>query len=287
MRLRCTQRVAHVVQAVERRDQVEAVLVELLRARYLEAHPVADACITRASAGGLDRSGVVVRADERAGRECLCHQQCRRAVPAADVSHPEPALELGRDAVQRGDPLGQQVHQVAGAEEPLASGEHVLVVLVPANAGAGTECLLDLVLRLQRSERELEGPGEEHRPLRVGQCERLLSGHRVRLGARVVLDVPARGLSAQPLVDVSRVGPGGLGEGARVARSLGEGSVETQPLAEQHVAGAHGGTEVADELPHERHQGVHVDRRRGCFFDRGHLSDRGHLPPCQRIPGGC
>ena len=257
--------------------------VELLGAGHVEPHPVADPGVLGPLARGLDRAGVVVRADEAAGRERVRHQQRRGAVAAAEVGDRGAALELGLDAVQRRDPLGQQVHQVPRPEEPLAAGEDVLVVLAPAVPGPGAERLLDVVLGLERAEGELEGAGQEHRAGRVGQRERLLGRHRVRRAAGVVLDVAAGGLAAQPLVDVPRVGVGGRRERARVTGLLREGAVEAEPLAEQHVAGADGGAEVADELADELHQGVHVDGGGfGLFFNGGHQG-----LPSARIPGGC
>ena len=59
---------------------------------------------------------------------------------AAHVGHPAARLEARLHAVERGDPLADQVHRVAGTEEALASLVHpgvVLVVLVPADADAG------------------------------------------------------------------------------------------------------------------------------------------------------
>ena len=174
-------------------------------------------------AGGLDGAGVVVRADEPAGRERVGHQQRRGAVAAAEVGDGGAALELGLDAVQRRDPLGQQVHQVPRAEEPLAAGEDVLVVLAPAVPGPGAERLLDVVLRLEGAERELVGARQEHRAGRVGQGERLLGRHRVRRGGGVVLDVAAGRLAAQPLVDVPRVGVGRGGHASGRRRAAGRG----------------------------------------------------------------
>ena len=152
---------------------------------------------------------------------------------AAEVGDPRAPLEPGGHPVQGGDPLGQQVHEVARAEEALAAGEDVLVVLVPAVAGARAEGVLDLGERLERTEGELERTGEEDRSGRVGERERLLGGHRVRARGGVVLDVAAGGLSAQPLVDVARVGAGGGGErrGRRPGPRPGRGRARAAPPA--------------------------------------------------------
>lgn|GEM_PF-7105864 len=58
---------------------------------------------------------------------------------ASHVGDPCPAAEPVDDAVERGQPRGHQVGLVAGPDEALAPGVHVVVVLVPAEpvAGAG------------------------------------------------------------------------------------------------------------------------------------------------------
>ena len=50
----------------------------------------------------------------------------------------------------------ERVRDVTRAEEHLAPGEHVLVVLVPAHAGAGPERVGNLRLGPQRTQREQE-----------------------------------------------------------------------------------------------------------------------------------
>ena len=152
----------------------------------------------------LDRALVVVGARRvvLAGYACASSTR-RRAVPAADVGDQRAGPQLLLDPVERGDPGRHQVRRVPGPEEPLAAVEDVRVLLVPAHAGAGAERLLDPRLGPQRAERELERAGQEDRPVRVGQREGLLVGQRVAVGARVVLDVAAGGLPAQPLGDVA------------------------------------------------------------------------------------
>ena len=106
------------------------------RRRDLELDAVGDAGLVRALARRLDRALVVVGADERRVRERLRHQDRRGAVAAADVGHRRAALELLDDAVERRQPLGDQVGVVPGPEEPLAAVVHVVDVLVPADAVA-------------------------------------------------------------------------------------------------------------------------------------------------------
>ena len=142
----------------------------------------------------------------------------------------------------------EQVHQVAGPEEALAAGEHVLVVLVPAEAGAGAERLLDRgVSALSAPSASSNAPGRKTGPsgsVSAKACSGVIEYDAVR---GVVLHVAAGGLAAQPLVDVALVGAG-RGRRARGRRRAGgEAAVEAEPLAEEDVAGGDGGAEVADD----------------------------------------
>ncbi len=266
--LRGTERVAHVVQAVEAGHQVVPVARELLRTGDLEAHPIGDPGLGGALARLVDRAVVVVGADERRGREGLRHQHRAGAVPTADVGHPGALLELGLGAVEGGDPLGHQVGEIARAEELLAAVEDLLVVLVPAHTRAGAVGLLHPWHGGQSAQCELEGAGEEERAVGVGEGERLLLRHRVAVAVRVVLDVAAGRLAADPLGHVARVGAGPLGELAGGGGRGGEAAIEAEAVAEDDVAGRHGRAQVADELADELHQQVVVDRHGVNPFQR-------------------
>ena len=109
------------------------------------------------------------------------HQDRRRTVPAAEVGDGGARSSFCCTPVERRDPLGQQVHEVAGPEEPLAAGEHLAR---PARASrcprrCGTP-RRSAASALSDTERELEGARQEHRAVGVGQRERLLRGQRVR-----------------------------------------------------------------------------------------------------------
>ena len=174
----------------------------------LERDPVGDARVAGLLAGHLDRLVVVVRAGEPGVRVLLGEQDGGGAEPAADVGDGGAGPQLVFHAVERRDPGRDQVGDVAGPEELLAAGEDVLVLLVPAQAGAGAERLGDPRLGPQRAEGQHERAGRVDAAVRVGQHERLLLGHRVGVVGRVVLDVAARGLAAQPFGDVTRAGLG-------------------------------------------------------------------------------
>jgi hypothetical protein len=179
-------------------------------------------------------------------------------VPAADVSDAGTRAQFVLDPVQRGQPGGRQVGQVARPEEPLAPFEHLGVVLVPADTGAAAYGRRDPRFGAQRAEGELERPGYEDRTVRVGERERLLLGERVGAAVRVVLHITAGCLPPQPLVDVARIGAGVRSQLRRCARRGGQRPVETQPLADHHVAGGHRRAQVTDEPAQELHQPVVV-----------------------------
>jgi hypothetical protein len=64
-------------------------------------------------------------------------------------------------------------------------------MLVPAHTRAGSECLGDTLLGLERPERRQERAREVNAAVRAGQCESLLLGHREGTRGRVIFDVPA------------------------------------------------------------------------------------------------
>ena len=79
---------------------------------------------------------------------------------AADVGDERPALELADDAVERGQPLGDEVGVVAGTEEPLAALVDVVDVLVPPHTRAGARHLGDPRRVEHRTQGDLEEPGQ-------------------------------------------------------------------------------------------------------------------------------
>ena len=88
---------------------------------------------------------VTVEPDERRLRERGGHLQGRGAVAAADVGHPGARRQGADRAVECGEPLGDEVVQVPGAEEPLAALVHVVVVVAPRHAVARAEGVGDAV----------------------------------------------------------------------------------------------------------------------------------------------
>ena len=173
-------------------------------------------------------------------------------MPAADVGDLGTALQLLLDAVERRDPLGDEVRLVARAEEALGAAEQAMVVLVPAHAAAAAEGLEDLVLiGVQRSDRVVYAEDVE-RALFVGERERVLVGQRVAVAVGVVGDVATSGLVAQPLAHGSLGDAGALGElfGGERAGS-GHRPVQAELLPDDHQRCADDGAHIGDRLAHE------------------------------------
>jgi hypothetical protein len=103
------QRVAHVVQGVEHRDQVVAAARVGVGRGDLEADPVADPGLGGRLAGPLDRPVVIVEADKGRPGVGLGHDDGGGAVAAAHVGDQGARLEPGLDPVQGRDPGGDQV----------------------------------------------------------------------------------------------------------------------------------------------------------------------------------
>ena len=111
----------------------------------------------------------------------LSEQHRGGAEAAAEVGHPPTGRQLRLHAVQRRDPAGHQLGHVAGPVERIGADEHVVVVLVPAEAGTGPERLGELRFSAQIAE-DREGRRREVRAF--GLAEVRLFGHAQLLGHR-------------------------------------------------------------------------------------------------------
>ena len=144
----------------------------------------------------LDRAVVIVEPDEGRVGKRLRHQDRRRTVPTANVRDLGAAFEFLAHAVERRDPLGDEMGLVAGAEEPFGAAEEAVVVLVPPHPFARPERLGDLLpVGVERLD-QLERTQHVDRALLVGERHRVLVRERVPVRLRVVGQVAACGLIA-------------------------------------------------------------------------------------------
>src|SRR5579875_78156 len=127
--------VAHVVQAVEHRDQVVTMAREGSRGRYFEAHPLRDTSSSSAFSRRFDGTFVVIRPKEHGRAEGLGHEHCGSAMATAHVSHLRSPFQLIYDAVTGRQPFVDKVGVVTRTEETLATIVNVLTLLMPATPG--------------------------------------------------------------------------------------------------------------------------------------------------------
>ena len=269
-------RVAHVVQAVEHAHQVVAGAGELLGGRGPEPGPLGHARLGRRLARGGDRGLVAVHAEEGRPPEGLRHDDRRGAEPAPDVGHARPGPQLAHHPVQGGEPLAHQVGGVAGAEQPQRAGKQPVVVLVPADPGAGADRVREPAVVGVAGRDDLERAAQEDRAVLVGEHHGLLGRQLEGAVGRIVGHVAAGRLVAEPLTDVPFGGTGAGGQRGRGDRAgARHGLVETEPVADVQQQPRDGRAHVGDRLPDEGLEPRLVDR---VGFGRGHV-----LSPVCRI----
>ena len=193
-----TEGVAHVVEGVEEGDEVVAfVSGECLGGAGATSKVMRSA--TPASSAASCAEGQMERSVDNQNRTMwalgkACAMRIVDApVAAADVGDAAAVFELGfhRAVAQGGDPGGDKVGLVAGAEEAFCAAEEVVVVLAPADPPAGAERLGDQVDVRDRRGGDLEAAGREERVVGAGQRERLLLSEPELLRRRVVLRIAA------------------------------------------------------------------------------------------------
>jgi hypothetical protein len=218
-----------------------------------------------------DRGLVDVGAGERRALERPRHDDRGRAVPAADVGDGRAGPQLVDHAVERRQPLGDQVGGVAGPEEPLDPGEQPRVVGVPADPGAGAERVDDQVVVGVAGGDGLERAGQEDRAVLVGEDHGVLGGQVVGAVGRVVADVATGGLVGEPFAHVALGRAGPLRERGRGDRpGSGHRLVQAQPVAQVQQQPGDGRAHVDHRLPDEGLElravrGRDVGRRHSCL----------------------
>src|SRR6516225_1529297 len=138
--MRCrARRVAHVVQAVEKGDEIEILFRIILGRPDLEAGIRRDIVRSGVRSRVLDRARVEVVTDKLRVRKRLRHDYGGQALTAPDIGYPAAALELFDDAVQRRQPVAHQIVQVAGAEKLRYRAEEAARLVTPSHAAARLE----------------------------------------------------------------------------------------------------------------------------------------------------
>src|SRR5258707_11671075 len=122
-------------------------------------------------------------------------------------------------------------------------------MLVPTQSLPGLESLFHLVLRLNRSERRLEGTRQEGGAVVIGQDKRLFLG-QIKFATRgVVAHVTAGRLAAEPLAHVALGCVGALRQFRRGLVSAGRQSfVQTELVADANQRGVKGRAKINNSL---------------------------------------
>ena len=104
---------------------------------------------------------MVVKAKKARRRVRLRHNDRRRAMPAADIRHRGPGLQLGNDAIEGGQPRGHQMRPVAGAEEALRATKHRRMMLAPREGAIAAHSGDQLVLVEEEARQHNRATGDE------------------------------------------------------------------------------------------------------------------------------
>ena len=137
------------------------------------------------------------------------------------------------------------------------------MMLMPARAVAGSECLPDLLFVLGSRRRDRHAADEEGRAAWVGENGGLFGTQPIhgRLGAEVA--VPGDVLSIEPLLDKARIAAGRVGDRGCVGRAeVRQCPVQPEFVADHDGRCMHRGTEVSGELVDELLETGLVDRHR-------------------------
>ena len=93
--------VAHIVQTVEERDEIEVLLLVILRRPDFEPGIRRRTVLASVGLGVLDRTRMKIVADELRVGKSLRHDRGRYAMAAADIGDLGAFLQFGNDAVER------------------------------------------------------------------------------------------------------------------------------------------------------------------------------------------
>ncbi len=212
---------------------------------------------------------MVVHADEGRVRKGLGQHDRRDAQAAADVENADARLEPFDEAVDRGQPLGDQRVAVEGAVEAGDGTEQARVVLVPAQAFAARVDAGELVDGGPHGGDELESGHQGGGALLLCEDGRGLDGQSERLGRAVVRDVAVRRLRSQPLLGVPTGDAGAVRElGSSGGPDGGERAPQAEAVAEVDEDRVVGRGLVGRHLAGELLELAEVQDR--CFQLSGH-----------------
>jgi hypothetical protein len=128
------------------------------------------------------------------------------------------------DAFERRNPRADEVGGITRAEKAFGADKQLGMVLMPAHTLSGLESFRELLLGFCSSEGHLKCSRQEDRAGFVGHRKSLFFAEVEFASRRVVGDVAAGGLCAQPLAYIAFGGAGALGKFRGSLRSAGRKS---------------------------------------------------------------
>ena len=133
-------------------------------------------------------------------------------------------------------------------------------MLVPAHALAGFEAFRELLLRSGGRERALKCARKKRWAIVVRHGERLLFAQMKFAGPRIVRDVSARSLGAEPLAHITLRGAGPFRQFAgRLWPARYQRLIQTQFVTDANQCRIEGRAEIDDRLPKKFVQLIRID----------------------------
>src|SRR3954454_24228141 len=120
------------MQAVEERDQIVALPWVAFSWSHLESSAICDAGGGRGSSCFFDGRCVIVKSQEAAVWECLCHQNRGCPMPTAHVCDPSASFEFVLYTFKCGNPFAEKMTHVARSEKAFGPAKEARVVFVPS-----------------------------------------------------------------------------------------------------------------------------------------------------------
>ncbi len=203
----------------------------------------------------------------------------------ADVGDERAALELLDDAVERRQPVRDEVGVVARAEEALAPLVDVVDVLAPAQSRAAARYLGDPRGVDHGADRDLKEPRQVGGTARIGERDRLLRWQTVEAAVGVIVDVAACRLGVQPLANVALGRAGALGQFCgRQPASACQRPIPAELVTHHHQRRVQCGSDFVHRAENELHELVAVDL--DGLLDRAHEFPPGSVSGEARVEVG-
>lgn len=193
-----------------------------------------------------------IEAGEFRFRERFGHDNGRRSVPTADICDLRSRFQFCVDAIERREPVLDEVGGVARAEELFRPAKQTVMMLLPSQPRARAKSLRHSRFVVIDRRGGVKPSGHGDRAFRIREDRLLLLAHRKTAALRLVIDIARRSLVSQPLAHVSRIKPSALGQCRGIRRpDFSQSPVKAQAVAEDNQRAAHNCTQVSDQFPNQ------------------------------------